>query len=49
MLYDSCKMKWWILLLALGLLVVSAKSKDSDGDGLADERKLNFILCLIIL
>merc|ERR1712045_1115319 len=30
-------MKWWILLLSLGLLVVAAKSRDSDGDGLADE------------
>merc|ERR1712066_1027439 len=35
--FVSYKMKWWILLLALGLLVVSSKSKDSDGDGLDDE------------
>merc|ERR1712110_1013185 len=34
-------MKWWILLLSLGLLVVAAKSRDSDGDGLADEDDLD--------
>ena len=32
-------MKWWILLLSLGLLVVAAESRDSDGDGLSDEGK----------
>merc|ERR1711981_933707 len=38
------KMKWWSLLMLLGLLQVvvfvdtcSAKSRDSDGDGLSDE------------
>merc|ERR1712088_603999 len=31
------KMKWWILLLSLGLLVVATESRDSDGDGLSDE------------
>ena len=35
----SQKMKWWILLLSLGLLVVAAESRDSDGDGLSDEGK----------
>merc|ERR1712226_1217141 len=34
-------MKWWILLLSLGLLVVAAKSRDADGDGLADEDDLD--------
>ena len=37
-------MKWWILLLALGLLVVSAKTKDTDGDGIADECKLHLTI-----
>ena len=32
-------MKWWILLLALGLVAVSAKARDTDGDGLRDEGK----------
>merc|ERR1712212_1354041 len=35
------KMKWWILLLSLGLLVVAAESRDSDGDGLSDEDDLD--------
>ena len=30
-------MKWWIVLLALGLVAVSAKARDTDGDGLRDE------------
>merc|ERR1712018_733229 len=37
----SSKMKWWILLLSLGLLVVAAESRDSDGDGLSDEDDLD--------
>ena len=40
-------MKCWILLLALGLLVVSAKTKDTDGDGISDERKLYLTIFLI--
>merc|ERR1712198_599921 len=37
----SQKMKWWILLLSFGLLVVAAESRDSDGDGLSDEDDLD--------
>merc|ERR1712062_941709 len=37
----TIKMKWWILLLSLGLLVVAAESRDSDGDGLSDEDDLD--------
>merc|ERR1712141_716735 len=36
-IYNTAKMKWWILLLALGLVAVSAKARDTDGDGLRDE------------
>ena len=36
-------MKWWILLLSLGLLVVAAESRDSDGDGLSDEGKAEIL------
>ena len=39
----SQKMKWWILLLSLGLLVVAAESRDSDGDGLSDEGKAEIL------
>merc|ERR1712038_862284 len=38
---NTIKMKWWILLLSLGLLVVAAESRDSDGDGLSDEDDLD--------
>ena len=41
-------MKFWCLLLALGLIQVvtfvdnvQAKSKDSDGDGIDDEGRVN--------
>ena len=40
-------MKWWILLLAIGLLAVSAKTKDTDGDGISDECKLHLTLFVI--
>merc|ERR1712193_418510 len=43
-LVEKIKMKFWCLLLALGLIQVAtfvenveAKSKDSDGDGIEDE------------
>ena len=32
-------MKWWILLLTLSLLTVAARTRDTDGDGIADEGK----------
>ena len=40
-------MKWWILLLAIGLLAVSAKTKDTDGDGISDECKLHVTMFMI--